>query len=136
MSRFEIERQLLASLDHPNIAKLLDGGRTPRGQPYFVMEYVRAESITEYCDEKRLKIRERLELFVQACEGVQYAHQNAIIHRDLKPANILVAEVDGKPAAANHRHAHRRVLSRGHSLPAADRAAAIWGQASRASTSR
>jgi eukaryotic-like serine/threonine-protein kinase len=97
VSRFKIERQILASLDHPNIAKLLDGGRTSQGQPYFVMEYVPGVPITEYCDEKKLKIRERLELFIQACEGVQYAHQNAIIHRDLKPANILVAEVDGKP---------------------------------------
>jgi eukaryotic-like serine/threonine-protein kinase len=95
--RFKTERQILASLDHPNIAKLLDGGRTPQGQPYFVMEYVPGVPITEYCDEKKLKIRERLELFIQACEGVQYAHHNAIIHRDLKPANILVAEVDGKP---------------------------------------
>ena len=99
VSRFKTERQILASLDHPNIAKLLDGGRTPHGQPYFVMEYVPGVQITDYCDEKKLKIRERLELFIQVCEGVQYAHQNAIIHRDLKPANILVAEVDGKPVA-------------------------------------
>jgi WD40 repeat protein/serine/threonine protein kinase len=97
VSRFRIERQILASLDHPNIAKLLDGGRTPQGQPYFVMEYVAGVPITDYCDAKQLKIQERLELFIQVCEGVQYAHQNAIIHRDLKPANILVAEVDGKP---------------------------------------
>ena len=97
VSRFKIERQILASLDHPNIAKLLDGGRTPQGQPYFVMEYVSGVPITEYCDEKKLKIRERLDLFIHVCEGVQYAHQNAVIHRDLKPANILVAEVDGKP---------------------------------------
>jgi eukaryotic-like serine/threonine-protein kinase len=97
VSRFKIERQILASLDHPNIAKLLDGGRTPQGQPYFVMEYVPGVPITDYCDANKLKIRERLELFIQVCEGVQYAHQNAIIHRDLKPANILVAEVDGKP---------------------------------------
>ena len=97
VSRFKIERQILASLDHPNIAKLLDGGRTPQGQPYFVMEYVPGVPITEYCDEKKLKIPERLELFIQVCEGVQYAHQNAIMHRDLKPANILVAVVDGKP---------------------------------------
>jgi TPR repeat protein len=97
VSRFKIERQILASLDHPNIAKLLDGGRTLQGQPYFVMEYVSGVPITDYCDEKKLKIRERLDLFIQVCEGVQYAHQNAIIHRDLKPANILVAEVDGKP---------------------------------------
>jgi eukaryotic-like serine/threonine-protein kinase len=99
VSRFKIERQILASLDHANIAKLLDGGRTPQGQPYFVMEYVPGVPITEYCDAKKLKIKERLELFIQVCEGVQYAHQNAIIHRDLKPANILVADVDGKPVA-------------------------------------
>ena len=97
VSRFKIERQILASLDHPNIAKLLDGGRTPQGQPYFVMEYVPGVPITDYCDANKLKVRERLALFIQVCEGVQYAHQNAIIHRDLKPANILVAEVDGKP---------------------------------------
>jgi len=97
VSRFKTERQILASLDHPNIAKLLDGGRTPEGQPYFVMEYVPGVPITDYCDEKKLKIRQRLELFIQVCEGVQYAHQNAIIHRDLKPANILVTGVDGKP---------------------------------------
>ena len=70
---------------------------TPQGQPYFVMEYVPGLPITEYCDQHKLKIRERLELFIQACEGVQHAHQKAIIHRDLKPANILVVEVDGKP---------------------------------------
>jgi WD40 repeat protein/serine/threonine protein kinase/TPR repeat protein len=99
VSRFKSERQILASLDHPNIAKLLDGGRTPQGQPYFVMEYVSGVPITEYCDEKKLKIRVRLDLFIQVCEGVQYAHQNAVIHRDLKPANILVTEVDGKPVA-------------------------------------
>jgi eukaryotic-like serine/threonine-protein kinase len=95
--RFKAERQILASLDHPNIAKLMDGGRTAQGQPYFVMEYVPGVPVTEYCDEKKLKIRERLELFIQVCEGVQYAHRNAIIHRDLKPANILIAEEDGKP---------------------------------------
>ena len=95
--RFRSERQILARLDHPNIAKLLDGGRTAQGQPYFVMEYVPGLPITEYCDRHRLNIRARIELFIQACEAVQHAHQNAIIHRDLKPANILVIEVDGKP---------------------------------------
>ncbi len=94
--RFRAERQILANLDHPNIAKLLDGGRTAQGQPYFVMEYVAGLPITDYCDQHRLRIRERIELFLQACEGVQHAHQNAIIHRDLKPANILVIEVDGR----------------------------------------
>jgi WD40 repeat protein/serine/threonine protein kinase len=97
VSRFKAERQILAGLDHPNIAKLLDGGRTPQGQPYFVMEYVLGPPITRYCDEKQLSICHRVELLIQACDGVQYAHQNAIIHRDLKPSNILVVEVDGKP---------------------------------------
>jgi serine/threonine protein kinase len=94
--RFQAERQSLALMDHPAIAKEFEAGTTPQGQPYFVMEYVPGLPITEYCDQKRLKIRERLELFVQACEGVQHAHQKAIIHRDLKPANILVVEFDGK----------------------------------------
>jgi serine/threonine protein kinase/tetratricopeptide (TPR) repeat protein len=97
VQRFQSERQSLAIMDHPAIAKVFDAGATPQGQPYFVMEYVPGPPITEYCDQKKLKIRDRLELFVQACEGVQHAHQKAIIHRDLKPANILVVEVDGKP---------------------------------------
>jgi len=97
VQRFQAERQSLAIMEHPAIAKVFDAGATPQGQPYFVMEYVPGLPITEYCDQKKLKIRERLELFIQACEGVQHAHQKAIIHRDLKPANILVIEVDGKP---------------------------------------
>jgi non-specific serine/threonine protein kinase/serine/threonine-protein kinase len=96
VARFEAERQALAMMDHPAIAKVFDAGATAEGQPYFVMEYVPGLAITEYCDQKKLKIRERLELFAQACEGVQHAHQKAIIHRDLKPANILVVEIDGK----------------------------------------
>jgi serine/threonine protein kinase/tetratricopeptide (TPR) repeat protein len=95
--RFQAERQSLAIMDHPVIAKVFDAGATPHGQPYFVMEYVPGLPITEYCDQKKLKITARLELFIQACEGVQHAHQKAIIHRDLKPANILVVEIDGKP---------------------------------------
>ncbi len=95
--RFQAERQSLAIMDHPAIAKVFDAGATPQGQPYFVMEYVPGLPITEYCDQKKLKISDRLDLFIQACEGVQHAHQKAIIHRDLKPANILVVEVDGKP---------------------------------------
>ncbi|HYS79014.1 MAG TPA: serine/threonine-protein kinase, partial [Candidatus Dormibacteraeota bacterium] len=95
--RFESERQSLAIMDHPAIAKVLDAGATPEGQPYFVMEYVPGIPITEYCDRKRLSIRERLRLFVEVCEGVQHAHLKAIIHRDLKPANILVVEIDGAP---------------------------------------
>jgi serine/threonine protein kinase/tetratricopeptide (TPR) repeat protein len=98
VQRFQSERQSLAIMDHPAIAKVFDAGTTPQGQPYFLMEYVPGLPITEYCDGKKLRIRDRLELFVQTCEGVQHAHQKAIIHRDLKPANILVVEVDGKPA--------------------------------------
>ena len=98
VQRFQSERQALALMDHPSIAKVFEAGTTPQGQPYFVMEYVPGLPITEYCDEKKLNIRERIELFIQVCEGVQHAHQKAIIHRDLKPANILIIEVDGKPA--------------------------------------
>ena len=97
LRRFQAERQSLAIMDHPAIAKVFDAGTTPAGQPYFAMEYVDGPPITDYCDQKRLVIRERLRLFVQVCKGVQHAHQKAIIHRDLKPSNILVAEVDGKP---------------------------------------
>lgn len=96
LQRFESERQSLASMNHPSIAKVFDAGTTPDGQPYFAMEYVPGLPITDYCDQKKLKIRERLELFIQVCEGVQHAHLKAIMHRDLKPANILVIEVDGK----------------------------------------
>ena len=95
--RFLAERQSLAIMDHPAIAKVFDAGATPQGQPYFVMEYVPGPPITEYCDRNKLTIRRRLELFIQACDGVQHAHQKAFIHRDLKPANILVVEVDGRP---------------------------------------
>ena len=97
LRRFESERQSLAIMDHPSIAKVFDAGTTSDGQPYFVMEYVQGCPITAYCDQHHLKIRERLEIFIRVCEGVQHAHQKAIIHRDLKPANILVTEVDGKP---------------------------------------
>jgi WD40 repeat protein/serine/threonine protein kinase len=97
VQRFRAERQSLAIMDHPAIAKVFDAGATPQGQPYFVMEYVPGLPITEYCDQQKLKIRQRVELFVQVCDGVQHAHQKAIIHRDLKPANILVIEIDGKP---------------------------------------
>jgi serine/threonine protein kinase/Flp pilus assembly protein TadD len=98
LRRFQSERQSLAIMDHPAIAKVFDAGATQDGHPYFVMEYVPGVAITDYCDQKKLKIRARLQLFLHACEGVQHAHQKAIIHRDLKPANILVVEVDGTPA--------------------------------------
>ncbi len=94
--RFQAERQSLATMDHPSIAKVFDAG-TCGMQPYFAMEYVDGLPITDYCDRKRLGIVERLRLFVQVCEGVQHAHQKAIIHRDLKPTNILVSETDGRP---------------------------------------
>lgn len=97
VQRFRFERQSLALMDHPSIAKVFDAGTTPDGQPYFAMEYVEGRPITEYCDRKKLGIPERLKLFLQVCIGVQHAHQKAIIHRDLKPSNILVADLDGKP---------------------------------------
>ncbi len=95
--RFQAERQSLASMDHPAIAKVFDAGATAAGQPYFVMEYVPGEPLTVYCDARKLTLPQRLKLFIGVCEGVQHAHQKAIIHRDLKPANILVVEVDGQP---------------------------------------
>jgi len=97
VARFESERQALALMDHPNIAQVFDAGSTPEGRPYFVMEYVPGLPITEYCDKHCLSMKERLEIFMQVCEGVQHAHQKAIIHRDLKPSNVLVVERDDKP---------------------------------------
>jgi serine/threonine protein kinase/tetratricopeptide (TPR) repeat protein len=96
IARFEAERQALAMMDHPNIARVLDAGATETGRPYFVMELVRGEPITVYCDRANLPIRERLDLFQQVCHAVQHAHQKGVIHRDLKPSNILVAEIDGR----------------------------------------
>jgi len=96
VQRFKTERQSLAIMDHPTIAKVFDAGTTPAGQPYLVMEYVDGRPITDYCDSNKLTIRQRLRLFMRVCEGVQHAHQKAIIHRDLKPSNVLVADVDDK----------------------------------------
>lgn len=97
LARFEAERQALAMLDHPNIAKLFDGGSDHNGQPFFVMELVKGVPITRYCDELRLNTRQRLELFIPICQAVQHAHQKGIIHRDLKPSNLLIAQFDDQP---------------------------------------
>ncbi|MGH7176330.1 MAG: serine/threonine protein kinase, partial [Tepidisphaeraceae bacterium] len=94
IARFEAERQALAMMDHPGIAKVFDAGVTETGRPYFVMELVKGVQVTKYCDEKHLPLRARLELFMQVCQAVQHAHQKGIIHRDLKPSNVLVAEYD------------------------------------------
>ncbi|HLN32170.1 MAG TPA: serine/threonine-protein kinase [Gemmataceae bacterium] len=123
LARFEAERQALAVMDHPNIAKVLDGGLTETGRPFFVMEYVKGVRITEYCDATRLSIPERLQLFAQVCQAVQHAHQKGIIHRDLKPSNILVAPYDDKPvpkvidfglAKAMHQSLTERTLHTAH----------------------
>ena len=97
IARFEAERQALALMDHPNIAKVLDAGTTESGRPFFAMELVKGVPITEYCDRNRLSIKERLELFIQVCHAIQHAHQKGIIHRDIKPSNVLVTLHDGKP---------------------------------------
>ncbi len=94
IARFEAERQALALLDHPNIAHVHDAGTTEAGRPYFVMEFVKGLSITEYCDHHKLSIEDRLDLFRQVCLAVQHAHQKGIIHRDIKPSNILVSLPD------------------------------------------
>jgi serine/threonine protein kinase/tetratricopeptide (TPR) repeat protein len=98
IARFDAERQALALMDHPAIARVFDGGATPQGRPYFVMEFVRGEPISAYATRHKLPLRERIELFIQVCEGVQHAHQKGIIHRDLKPSNVLVTVRDDHPA--------------------------------------
>jgi serine/threonine protein kinase/WD40 repeat protein len=97
LSRFEAERQALALMDHPNIAKVLDAGASDEGRPFFVMELVKGVPITKYCDERKLTLRQRLDLFIPVCQAVQHAHQKGVIHRDLKPSNVLVARYDDKP---------------------------------------
>ena len=121
IARFEIERQALAVMDHPNIARVFDGGATETGRPYFVMELVRGVPITEYCDKYKLTTRERLELFMPICQAVQHAHQKGVIHRDLKPSNVLVMVQEDKPIpkiidfgiakAVEHRLAERTIFT-------------------------
>jgi tetratricopeptide (TPR) repeat protein len=97
IGRFEAERQALALMDHPHIARVFDAGTTPEGRPYFVMELVKGVPLTKYCDEHRLALKERLELFVPVCQAIQHAHTKGVIHRDVKPSNVLVALYDGRP---------------------------------------
>ncbi|NQU24309.1 MAG: serine/threonine protein kinase, partial [Candidatus Nealsonbacteria bacterium] len=97
IGRFEAERQALALMDHPNIARVLDAGATESGRPYFVMELVRGMPITDYCDKAKLTTDERLGLFSKVCQAVQHAHQKGIIHRDIKPSNVMVTLHDGVP---------------------------------------
>src|SRR4051812_8787581 len=97
LARFEAERQALAMMDHPNIAKVLDAGVTDNGRPFFVMELIKGLPITEFCDARKLTLRQRLELFVPVCQAIQHAHQKGIIHRDIKPSNVLVALHDDRP---------------------------------------
>jgi len=97
IARFEAERQAVALMDHPNITRVLDAGATETGRPYFVMELVYGVKITDYCDQNRVSMQERLQLFIQVCNAVQHAHQKGIIHRDLKPSNIMVTMHDGVP---------------------------------------
>src|SRR6204780_2137238 len=99
LARFAKERQALALMDHPNIARIFDAGATPKGRPYFVMEYIEGVPITQYCDARRMTIGQRLQLFLSVCRAVQHAHQKGVIHRDLKPSNVLLTEQEGKPLA-------------------------------------
>jgi serine/threonine protein kinase len=99
LARFAKERQALAMMDHPNVARIFDAGATPKGRPYFVMEYIDGVPITQYCDGKRMTISQRLEVFLSVCRAVEHAHQKGVIHRDLKPSNVLVTEQEGRPLA-------------------------------------
>jgi len=109
IARFEQERQALAVMDHPSVARVFDAGTTPAGRPYFVMEYVKGAPITEFCDTHNLTVRERLELFIPVCDAVQHAHMKGIIHRDLKPSNLLVSFLEG-PEGASRAHSPRSAV--------------------------
>ncbi|HMB67931.1 MAG TPA: serine/threonine-protein kinase, partial [bacterium] len=98
LARFAAERQVLAMMDHPGIARVLDAGETEAGRPYFVMDLIEGVPVTDYCDQQRLTTGQRLELFIAVCRAVQHAHTKGVIHRDVKPTNVLVATQDGKPA--------------------------------------
>jgi len=97
VARFEAERQALALMEHPSIARVFDAGTTDTGRPFFVMELVKGVPITDYCDQARLSTEQRLQLFMPVCQAIQHAHQKGIIHRDIKPSNVMVTLVDGKP---------------------------------------
>ena len=119
VARFEAERQALALMNHSNVAKVFDAGQTPQGRPFFAMEFVEGDPITDYCDRDRLTTRERIELLIQVCDGVQHAHQKGVSHRDLKPSNILVTLEGDRPtpkiidfggAKATNQHLTERTL--------------------------
>lgn len=97
IERFEMERQALAMMDHPGIARVLDAGATPTGRPFFVMQWVTGERITDFCEMNRLSIPQRLELFIRVCHAIQHAHQKGVIHRDIKPSSVLASFHDGVP---------------------------------------
>ena len=132
VARFEAERQALAMMDHPNIAKVFDAGATDTGRPYFVMELVRGIKITEYCDQNQLPTRNGSTLFIQVCQAIQHAHQKGIIHRDIKPSNILVTLHDGVPVPKVIDFRHRQGHAAGadgqdgvHAVPAVHRHAGL-----------
>ena len=125
LARFEAERQALALMEHPNIAQVFDGGVTDHGRPYFVMEYIKGVPLTDYCDQARLSIRERMELFLPICRAIQHAHTKGVVHRDLKPSNIMVCLYDGRPvpkvidfglARALHQELTDRTLHTAHGV--------------------